>query len=86
MFLAVVSYVLGIFMETFIPRHRCLRWLNPVNHLSYPDSSIDSEYLSTGAIQQERECLRYHHGQCSSELRPWYRSPRSPAFVLQHHS
>jgi hypothetical protein len=29
MFLAVVSYVLGIFMETFIPRRGLLRYLNP---------------------------------------------------------
>jgi OPT family small oligopeptide transporter len=29
MFLAVVSYVLGIFMETFIPRRGFLRYLNP---------------------------------------------------------
>jgi len=72
MFLAVVSYVLGIFMETFIPRHRYLRWLNPVNRVSYPGSSIDSEYVLTGAIQQEREYFRRHHGQRSSELRSWY--------------
>jgi len=72
MFLAVVSYVLGIFMETFIPRHRYLRWLNPVNHLLYPSSSTDSKHVLTGAVQQERECLCCHHGQRSSELRPWY--------------
>ena len=35
MFLAVVSYVMGIFMETFIPRRGFLSWLNPVSHLSY---------------------------------------------------
>ncbi|KAG2134261.1 OPT oligopeptide transporter protein-domain-containing protein [Suillus cothurnatus] len=29
MFLAVVSYVLGVFMETFIPRRGLLRYLNP---------------------------------------------------------
>ncbi|KAG1866764.1 OPT oligopeptide transporter protein-domain-containing protein [Suillus subluteus] len=29
MFLAVVSYILGIFMETFIPRRGLLRYLNP---------------------------------------------------------
>ncbi|KAG1895556.1 OPT oligopeptide transporter protein-domain-containing protein [Suillus fuscotomentosus] len=29
MFLAVVSYVLGVFMETFIPRRGFLRYLNP---------------------------------------------------------
>lgn len=29
MFLAVISYVLGIFMETFIPRRGLLRYLNP---------------------------------------------------------
>ncbi|KAG1742849.1 OPT oligopeptide transporter protein-domain-containing protein [Suillus lakei] len=29
MFLAVISYVLGIFMETFIPRRGFLRYLNP---------------------------------------------------------
>ncbi|KAF8135498.1 OPT oligopeptide transporter protein-domain-containing protein [Boletus edulis] len=29
MFLAVVSYVLGVFMETFIPRLPYLMWLNP---------------------------------------------------------
>ncbi|KAG2107577.1 OPT oligopeptide transporter protein-domain-containing protein [Suillus cothurnatus] len=29
MFLAVISYVLGIFMETFVPRRGILRYLNP---------------------------------------------------------
>ncbi|KAG2138199.1 OPT oligopeptide transporter protein-domain-containing protein [Suillus cothurnatus] len=29
MFLAVVSYILGVFMETFIPRRGLLRYLNP---------------------------------------------------------
>ncbi|KAF9241516.1 OPT oligopeptide transporter protein-domain-containing protein [Melanogaster broomeanus] len=29
MFLAVVSYILGIFMETFIPQRGPLKWLNP---------------------------------------------------------
>ncbi|KIJ61351.1 hypothetical protein HYDPIDRAFT_116119 [Hydnomerulius pinastri MD-312] len=29
MFLAVISYVLGIFMETFVPRYGPLKWLNP---------------------------------------------------------
>ncbi|OAX33026.1 OPT-domain-containing protein [Rhizopogon vinicolor AM-OR11-026] len=29
MFLAVVSYILGVFMETFIPRHGLFRYLNP---------------------------------------------------------
>ncbi|OJA20503.1 hypothetical protein AZE42_11975 [Rhizopogon vesiculosus] len=29
MFLAVVSYVLGVFMETYIPRHGVFRYLNP---------------------------------------------------------
>ncbi|KAN0091066.1 OPT oligopeptide transporter domain containing protein [Tylopilus felleus] len=29
MFLAVISYLLGVFMETFIPRTRYTRWLNP---------------------------------------------------------
>lgn len=42
--------------------------------------------MLTGAIQQERECFRYHHGQRGSELSPWDRSPRSTAFVLQHYS
>lgn len=31
MFLAVISYVLGVFMETFIPRRGLFRYLNPVN-------------------------------------------------------
>lgn len=34
MFLAVISYVLGIFMETFIPRRGFLRYLNPVNQFT----------------------------------------------------
>jgi len=33
MFLAVISYVLGVFMETFIPRRGLLRYLNPVSQL-----------------------------------------------------
>ncbi|OJA14696.1 hypothetical protein AZE42_09983 [Rhizopogon vesiculosus] len=29
MFLAIISYVLGVFMETVIPRHGLFRYLNP---------------------------------------------------------
>jgi len=32
MFTAVISYVLGFFMETFIPRRGLFRYLNPVSH------------------------------------------------------
>lgn len=50
MFLAVVSYVMGIFMETFIPRNRYLGWLNPVNYSPFLGFSMDSEHMLTGAI------------------------------------
>jgi hypothetical protein len=32
MFLAIISYVLGIAMETFIPARGFLRYLNPVRY------------------------------------------------------
>jgi len=35
MFLAVISYVLGIFMETVIPRRGFFRFLNPVNQVAH---------------------------------------------------
>ena len=84
MFIAVVSYLMGIFMETFIPRRGFLGWLNPVNHLLYPRFPLVSKYALTGTVQQERERLYCYYGKRSSELRSWYRSPRGPAFVLQH--
>lgn len=61
MFLGVISYVVGLFMETFIPRRGLLRYLNPVNqivHFCY--SMLKGSFA--GAIQQERKRLCCHHG------------------------
>jgi hypothetical protein len=40
MFLADVSYILGVSMETFIPRCGILRYLNPVNQFPSSDTSF----------------------------------------------
>jgi hypothetical protein len=60
MFLAIVSYILGFAMETFIPRYGLFRYLNPVSfnhshttHLSYPFPA---------SFQQKRECFHHYHG------------------------
>lgn len=61
MFLAVVSYVLGVFMETFIPRRGLFRYLNPVNQVVRV-CCFTPEGTFSGAIQQERGCFCCHHG------------------------
>jgi hypothetical protein len=36
MFLGIISYVIGIAMESFIPRNGLFRYLNPVRFLYSP--------------------------------------------------
>jgi len=77
MFLAVISYVLGIFMETFIPRRGILRYLNPVNQSTLFRCFILRSF--TGAVQQERKCFHCDHGKRLCQLCLRYRSSCSPA-------
>jgi hypothetical protein len=77
MFLAVVSYILGVSMETFIPRRGLLRYLNPVTQFTLIYCYILR--YSTGSVQQERKCLHYNHGKRLCQLCLRYRSSCSPA-------
>lgn len=57
MFLAVVSYLLGILMETFIPRWGYFRWLNPVNHPTLLCLSIDLECGLQGPFNKKENAF-----------------------------
>jgi hypothetical protein len=72
MFLAVVSYILGVFMETFIPRRGLLRYLNPVSRFALVRRFIPRPF--TGAVQQEGKCFRCNHGKRLRQLCLRYRS------------
>ena len=61
MFLAVISYVLGVFMETFIPRRGLLRYLNPVSQAVHLCCFV-YKGRSIGTVQQERDRFCCHHG------------------------
>lgn len=57
MFLAIVSYVLGIFMETFIPRNGYFKWLNPVNCLICLDSSMNLNPCQQGPFNKKENAF-----------------------------
>jgi hypothetical protein len=67
MFLSVVSYVLGIFMETFIPRRGLFRYLNPVNRVVHAYYFMLKETFA-GTIQQERGRFCRYHGKRFCQL------------------
>src|SRR6267154_4701195 len=82
MFLAIVSYVLGVFMETFVPRRGLFRFLNPVNQVQNVCYFILKATFA-GTIQQEGKCFYCHHGKRLCQLRLGYRNSRCPA-VSEH--
>ena len=59
MFLAIISYVLGFAMETFIPRHGLFHFLNPVssNFITFLLS-----HSSPAPFQQKGKCFYRHYG------------------------
>ena len=70
MFLAIISYVLGIAWENLIPSRGIFRWLNPVGPLQTAVLQILMIYHYLAPIQQEGKCAHCHYVQCSCELRP----------------
>jgi len=99
MFLVVVSYILGVFMETFIPCHGLLCYLNPVNQFALIHCFILRSF--TGFIQQERKCFHCDHSKrlcqhclrcrcsCSPAVSEPYSSRELLIFtkiVLQYHT
>jgi hypothetical protein len=85
MFLAIVSYVLGITMEALIPSWGWFRSLNPVCTGRSPSSGLFTR-REKGPIQQERECIHSHHGKRGREFSSGNRGSSSAAVVLQHHA
>jgi len=60
MFLAIISYILGFAMETFIPRHGLFRYLNPVSFNHSHTSRLS--HSPPASFQQKGECIHHYHG------------------------
>lgn len=70
MFLAIISYVLGIAWENLIPSRGIFRWLNPASSLQTAVLRMLMICHCLAPIQQEGKCAHCHYVQCSCELRP----------------
>ena len=83
MFLGIVSYVLGLAMETFIPRHGLFRYLNPVssNHTRISSISPLCSILST-----RRRMLSLSSWPVQRQTPPWRRKslPSSACTTTSH--